>query len=79
VSLIFFCCGGFLLIVALIYLPFFMVRKGFDLVFGCLTNGFVIAIAAILLVIYIIVANVEVCQIWLVGEPICSLWERIIT
>ena len=72
-----FCCGGILLVIALIYLPIFLVRKGFDLVVGCLSNGFVLAVAAILLVIYIVVADVEVCQIWLVGEPLCSFWTSI--
>lgn|GEM_PF-3490993 len=72
-----FCCGGILLVIALIYLPIFLVRKGFDLVVGCLSNGFVLAVAAILLVIYIVVAGVDVCQIWLVGEPLCSFWTSI--
>lgn len=44
---------------------------------GCLSNGFVLAVAAILLVITIVVADVDVCQIWLVGEPLCSFWTRI--
>lgn len=76
-SSIIFCCGGVLLVITLIYLPIFLVRKGFDLLVGCLTNGFVLAVAAILLVIYIVVADVDVCQIWLVGEPICLFWTRI--
>ena len=76
-SSIIFCCGGILLIIALIYLPIFLVRKGFDLVVGCLSNGFVLAVAAILLVFYIVVADVDVCQIWLVGEPLCSFWTSI--
>ena len=76
-SSLIFCCGGILLVIALIYLPIFLVRKGFDLVVGCLSNGFVLAVAAILLVIYIVVARVDVCQIWLVGEPLCSFWTSI--
>ena len=77
-SSLIFCCGGILLVIALIYLPIFLVRKGFDLVVGCLSNGFVLAVAAILLVIYIVVADVDVCQIWLVGEPLCSFWTSIV-
>lgn len=76
-SSLIFCCGGILLVIALIYLPIFLIRKGFDLVVGCLSNGFVLAVAAILLVIYIVVAEVDVCQIWLVGEPLCSFWTSI--
>lgn len=76
-SSLIFCCGGIVLVIALIYLPIFLVRKGFDLVVGCLSNGFVLAVAAILLVIYIVVADVDVCQIWLVGEPLCSFWTSI--
>ena len=76
-SSLIFCCGGILLVIALIYLPIFLVRKGFDLIVGCLSNGFVLAVAAILLVIYIVVADVDVCQIWLVGEPLCSFWTSI--
>ena len=76
-SSLFFCCGGILLVIALIYLPIFLVRKGFDLIVGCLSNGFVLAVTAILLVIYIVVADVDVCQIWLVGEPLCSFWTSI--
>ena len=76
-SSLIFCCGGILLVIALIYLPIFLVRKGFDLVVGCLSNGFVLAVAAILLVIYIVVADVDVCQIWLVGDPLCSFWTSI--
>lgn len=76
-SSIIFCCGGIVLVIALIYLPIFLVRKGFDLVVGCLSNGFVLAVAAILLVIYIVVTDVDVCQIWLVGEPLCSFWTSI--
>lgn len=76
-SSLIFCCGGILLVIALIYLPIFLVRKGFDLVVGCLSNGFVLAVAAILLVVYIVVADVDVCQIWLVGEPLCSFWTSI--
>lgn len=66
-----------MLVIALIYLPVFLVRKGFDVLVGCLANGFVLAIAAILLLVYVVVANVDVCQIWLLGEPLCSLWARI--
>ena len=77
-SSLIFCCGGILLVIALIYLPIFLVRKGFDLVVGCLSNGFVLAVAAILLVIYIVVADVDVCQIPLVGEPLCSFWTSIV-
>lgn len=76
-SSLIFCCGGILLVIALIYLPIFLVRKGFDLVVGCLSNGFVLAVAAILLVVYIVVADVDVCQIWLVGDPLCSFWTSI--
>jgi hypothetical protein len=77
VSSLIFCCGGILLVIALIYLPIFLVRKGFDLVVGCLSNGFVLAVAAILLVVYIVIADVDVCQIWLVGDPLCSFWTSI--
>ena len=76
-SSLIFCCGGILLVIALIYLPIFLVRKGFDLVVGCLSNGFVLAVAAILLVVYIVIADVDVCQIWLVGDPLCSFWTSI--
>lgn len=76
-SSVVFCCGGVLLVIALIYLPIFLVRKGFDLLVGCLTNGFVVAVATVLLVIYIVVVDVDVCQIWLIGEPVCSFWTRI--
>ncbi len=71
------CCGGIVLIVALIYLPIFLVRKGFDLVFGCLGNSFVVMIAAILFAIYVRVADVDICQVWVVGEPLCSLINSI--
>ncbi len=76
-SSVVFCCGGVLLVIALIYLPIFLVRKGFNLLVGCLTNGFVVAVATVLLVIYIVVVDVDVCQIWLIGEPACSFWTRI--
>lgn len=76
-SSVVFCCGGVLLVIALIYLPIFLFRKGFDLLVGCLTNGFVVAVATVLLVIYIVVVDVDVCQIWLIGEPVCSFWTRI--
>jgi len=77
VSSIIFCCGGIVLVIALIYLPIFLVRKGFDLMVGCLSNGFVLAVATMLLVIYIVVADVDVCQIWFVGEHLCSFWTSI--
>jgi hypothetical protein len=77
VPTIVFCCGAVLLLVALIYLPIFLVRKGFDVFVGCIGNGFVLLIAAICLVIYIVVADVKVCQIWLVGDALCTLWARI--
>lgn len=76
-SSVVFCCGGILLVIALIYLPIFLVRKGFDVLVGCLSNGFVLALAAILLVAYVVIADVDVCQIWLVGEPLCSFWTTI--
>lgn len=76
-SFVVLCCGSVLLLVALIYLPIFLVRKGFDLFVGCLGNSFVVIVAAILLAIYLMVADVDICQIYLVGEPLCSLINRI--
>lgn len=76
-SSVIFCCGGVILVIALIYLPIFLVRKGFDVLVACLTNGFVLATATILLVVYIVVTDVDICQIWLIGEPLCSIWTTI--
>ena len=76
-SFVVLCCGSVLLLVALIYLPIFLVRKGFDLVVGCLGNSFIVIVAAILLTIYVMVADVNICQTWLVGEPLCSLFNSI--
>lgn len=59
--------------VAAIVVPVYLIRKGLDLVFGCLGNIFVLVIAGVLLVTYLVVADVDICEIWLVGEPICSI------
>lgn len=71
------CCGGILLTIALIYLPIFLLRKGFDLIFGCLGNSFVVIIAAILLAIYVMLADVDICQTYLVGDHLCSFVNNI--
>lgn len=71
------CCGGICLIIALIYLPIFLLRKGFDLLSGCLGNSFVLIIVAILLVIYVLVTDVDICQTYFVGEPLCSFMNQI--
>ena len=67
------CCGGLLLLGALIAVPVWLVRKGVDLLVGCLGNLVVIAIAAVLLVIFLEVADVDICQVWWVGESLCAL------
>jgi hypothetical protein len=73
VSPVIFCCSGVVIVVLLIYVPIIIVRKGFDLAIGCFGNIFVLVIAAILLTAYIVIADIEVCQIVLVGEPLCSI------
>jgi hypothetical protein len=60
-------------LVLAIVVPIVLIRKGFDLVFGCLGNIFVVVLAGILLVVTIVVTDVDICQVWLVGDPICSI------
>ncbi len=48
-------------------------KKGLDIVFGCLGNVFVLIVAGVLLAIYLQMTDSNICQIWLVGEPICSM------
>ena len=60
-------------VVLAIVVPIVLIRKGLDLVFGCLCNIFVLVLAGILLVVAIVVTDVDICQVWLVGEPICSI------
>ena len=67
------CCGGLLLLGVLIAIPTWLVRKGFDLAMGCLGNLVVIVIAAVLLVVFLGIAEVDICQVWLVGESLCAL------
>ena len=70
-SLLLLCCGGLLGI--LISLPFWLLRKGFDLLVGCLGNLLVLVLAAVLLVAFLAIADVELCQVWLVGERLCAI------
>ena len=67
------CCGGLLLLGVLIAVPAWLVRKAFDLVAGCLGNLIVIAIAAVLLLVFLGTADVDICQVWLVGEVLCAI------
>jgi hypothetical protein len=67
------CGGGLLVLGILIGLPVWLVRKGFDLVAGCLGNLVVIVVAAVLLVALVVVADVDICQVWLVGEALCAI------
>ena len=60
-------------LVLAIVVPIILIQKGFDLVFGCLGNIFVVVLAGILLVVTIVVTDVDICQVWLVGDPICSI------
>jgi len=66
------CLCGFGLLVG-ITLPLILIKKGFDFVFGCLGNGLVLLITGILLAVFIAVTELNICQVWLVGEPICSI------
>lgn len=75
-SSVIFCCFGLLIVVALIYIPILIVRKGFDLFIGCFGNVFVLVIAAILLTATIVIADVDVCQIGLLGETLCSIMNN---
>lgn len=68
-----FCCFGVIVMIALIYVPILIIRKGFDLFIGCFGNIFVVTIAAILLIAYITIAEVDICHIWLLGETLCSI------
>lgn len=68
-GLVCFCGFG---VIAVIVVPAYLMRKGLDFAFGCLGNIFVLMIAAILLIAYITIAEVDICQVWLVGDPICS-------
>ena len=71
------CCGGTGLLIALIYLPIFLINKGFDMIRGCFGNVSVVIMAIVLLMIYLNSTNTDVCQIWLVGEYVCTLWHEI--
>lgn len=71
------CCGGLFLLVALIYIPVFIIRRGLSLIWSCFGNLITVLIAAILLVIYLVTTNVDICQTWLIGEPLCTLWNNI--
>lgn len=71
------CCGGVLGLVTVIYLPMFIVRQGFDCIIDCLGNGFIVVVTGILLLIYIDVAQVDLCETWLIGEPLCATWTAI--
>ncbi len=59
--------------VAAIIVPIYLIQKGLDLVFGCLGNVLVVIVAGVLLLLYIVMAEVELCQVWLIGETICSI------
>ena len=67
------CCLGLLVLGVLIAIPVWLVRKGFDLVVGCLGNLLVILVAGVLLVTVLAIADVDICQVWLVGETLCSI------
>lgn len=58
--------------VGAIMLTGYLLKKGLDLAFGCVGNLFVLAIAGVLLAIYFNMAGIDICQVWLVGESICS-------
>ena len=60
-------------VVLAIVVPIVLIQKGLDLVFGCLGNIFVVVLAGILLVVTIVVTDVDICKVWLVGDPICSI------
>ncbi len=47
-------------------------KKGLDIVLGCLGNVFILIIAGVLLAVYLQMTGTDMCQIWLVGELICS-------
>lgn len=66
------CLCGVIPISALFLLGY-LLRKGFDFAVGCLGNLFILGIAGVLLVIYLDIAEVDICAVWLVGEPICSI------
>jgi len=55
-----------------IFVTGWLLKKGLDIAFGCLGNVFVLIIAGILLAVYLQVTGSDICQVWLVGEPICS-------
>jgi hypothetical protein len=59
--------------VAAIIVPIYLIQKGLDLVFGCLGNVLVVIVAGVLLFLTIVVADVELCQVWVIGETICSI------
>jgi hypothetical protein len=59
--------------VAAIIVPIYLIQKGLDLVFSCLGNVLVVIVAGVLLFLYIVMAEVELCQVWLIGETICSM------
>lgn len=71
------CCGGILLIGVLIYLPIFLVRKGFDLAVGCFGNFAAIIFAGVLLFIYFEFTEADICQLWLFEDSLCVLWAEI--
>lgn len=62
--------------VGAIVLTAYLLKKGLDLVLSCLGNVFVLAIAGILLTVYLHFAGISICQVWWVGEPICSFMSN---
>ncbi|MEL7435756.1 MAG: hypothetical protein AAFN11_17545 [Chloroflexota bacterium] len=68
------CCGSVLVLVAVIYLPMLLLRLGFTLLVGCVTNGCVLVLAALLLVLYLSIVDIRLCDSWLVGDFVCALW-----
>jgi hypothetical protein len=62
--------------IAALVITSYLMRKGLDLAFGCLGNGFVLVIAGILLALYITLAEIDICQVWLIGEPLCSFMNN---
>lgn len=70
-SLLIISCICVFAFVAMFAIPAYLVRKGLDMAFGCLGNLFVVVVAGVLLYVYITVAEVDICQVILVGEYLC--------
>ncbi len=62
--------------IAALLITGYLMQKGFTRVWGCLGNIFVLIITGILLALYIAIAEIDICQVWLVGEPLCSFMNH---